>query len=319
MDADNSQTITIRDLLEIYICETLLRPDSVRQYRLVVNLFVRAETNMPVFAVDRATVIRYRNHVLSRASAVTWNNYRRHLRVLWNFGMRRQTAKTNPFTEIRPAPEARKRKKTIKVVDLSKVINFLQCEVAKPLSDQKRLKPTWFWLIVVHLTYATGVRRRQLVELRWGHLDLDQGVLLLVAEGSKNYREWSVPVSAHLIEPLKALRQNTIDLLKTSNIDSLQIFNVTLFNPKYKGNRMTVNHVSIFFRRLSDATGIRIATHRLRHTLATELANHPNVNMKSVQELLGHSDLRTTLEYYVETNVEQMRSTLEEITQKLMA
>ena len=318
MDTGNSETITIRDLLEIYICETLLRPDSVRQYRLVVNLFIRAEANIPVVEVDRITVIRYRTLVLARASAVTWNNYRRHLRVLWNFAIRRRISNTNPFTEIRPAPEARKRKKTINVIDMSKIISFLQCETTKSLSDQKRLKPAWFWLIVVHLIYATGIRRRQLVEMRWGHLDLDQGVLLLVAEGSKNYREWSVPVSIHLIEPLKELRKNTIHLLKNSNIDSLQVFNITLFNPKYKGDRMTVNHVSIFFRRLSDATGIRIATHRLRHTLATVLANHPNVNMKSVQELLGHSDLRTTLEYYVETNVEQMRSTLEEISQKIM-
>lgn len=317
MDTANSQTITIRDLLEKYICETLLRPASVRQYRLVVDLFVRAETNMPVFSVDRTTVIHYRNHVLSRASATTWNNYRRHLRVLWNFGIHRQITKTNPFTEIRSAPEARKRKKTIKIDDLSKIINFLRVEASKSLSDQKRLKPAWFWLIVVQLIYATGIRRRQLIELRWRHLDLDQGVLLLVAEGSKNRREWSVPVSAHLIEPLKALRQSTIDLRKTSNIDSLQIFNVTLFNPKYKGDRMSVNHVSIFFRRLSDATGIHITAHQLRHTIATELANHPNVNMKSVQELLGHTDLRTTLEYYIETNVEHMRNTLEEISQKI--
>lgn len=318
MDTENSTTVTINDLLEKYINETLLRPASIRQYRLVVDLLVRAETNMPALGVDRATVIHYRNTVLSRASAVTWNNYRRHLRVLWNFGLHHQIVKTNPFTEIRSAPEARRRKKTINVIDLKKVILFLQNEAAKSPSGQNRLKPIWFWLIVVQLIYATGIRRRQLIELRWGHLDLTHGTLLLVAEGSKNYREWSVPISTHLIEPLKALRQNTINLLKTSNIDSLQIFNVTLFNPKYKGERMTVSHVSIFFRRLSDATGIRIAAHRLRHTIATELANHPNVNMKSVQELLGHTDLRTTLEYYVETNVEHMRSTLEEITLKIV-
>lgn len=316
MDAEKS-TITVNDLLEKYINETLLRPASIRQYRLVVDLFVRAETNMPAFGVDRATVIHYRNNVLARASAVTWNNYRRHLRVLWNFGFHRQIVNTNPFTEIRPAPEARKRKKTINVVDLKKVITFLQNEASKSPSDQNRLKPIWFWLIVVQLIYATGIRRRQLVELRWGHLDLTHGTLLLVAEGSKNYREWSVPVPTHLIESLKTLQQKTMDLHKTKKIDSLQIFNVTLFNQKYKGDRMTVSHVSIFFRRLSDATGIRIATHRLRHTIATELANHPNVNMKSVQELLGHTDLRTTLEYYVETNVEHMRTTLEEITLKV--
>ncbi len=315
--SDNDhQGVTISSLSETYLSETVLRPPSIRQYRLVVRLFVAVEGDLPISKVDRAAVIRFRNEVLSRASAVTFNNYRRHLRTLWNFAIRHQLLTTNPFADVRPAPEPRKRKKTITADGLSCALDYLRQEASKPLSDQKRLKPAWFWLIVVQLLYATGIRRRQLVELRWGHLDLVQGVLLLVAEGSKNYREWSVPIPQHLIESLTILRRCTIDRIGTSNIGAHQIFNVTLFNPKYQGDRLTVNHVHAFFRHLSKATGVRITPHRLRHTIATNLANHPCVNMKSVQELLGHTDLRTTLEYYVETDVEHLRKMIEEVTKE---
>lgn len=308
------QEVTISSLSETYISETVLRAPSIRQYRLVVNLFIAAEGDLPISKIDRAIVIRYRNQVLARASAVTCNNYRRHLRTLWNFAIRRQLAATNPFADVRPAPEPRRRKKIIAAADLNRALDFLRQETSKPLSDQKRLKPAWFWLIALKLLYATGIRRRQLIELRWGHLDLVQGVLLLVAEGSKNYREWSVPIPHHLIEPLAMLRQRTIDQIGAGNIDQYQMFNVTLFNPKYQGDRLTVDHVHIFFRHLSKAAGVRITPHRLRHTIATNLANHPCVNMRSVQELLGHTDLRTTLEYYVETDVEHLRKMIEEVT-----
>lgn len=321
--SDNDhQGVTISSLLEIYLSETVLRPPSIRQYRLVVKLFIDAEGDLPISKIDRAAVIRFRNQVLVRASAVTFNNYRRHLRTLWNFAIRHQllaTNPTNPFAGVRPAPEPRKRKKTVTADGLGCALDFLRREASRPLSDQKRLKPAWFWLIVVQLLYATGIRRRQLVELRWDHLDLVQGVLLLVAEGSKNYREWSVPIPQHLIEPLAILRRCTIDRVGTSNVGAHQIFNVTLFNPKYQGDRLTVDHVHAFFRHLSKTAGVRITPHRLRHTIATNLANHPCVNMRSVQELLGHTDLRTTLEYYVETDMEHLRNMIEEVTKENVA
>ncbi len=313
MDINNDGAMTIAALSEAYISETVLRPASIRQYRLVVTTFVKAEGNLPISNIDRGTVVRYRNLILGRASAVTWNTYRRHLRTLWNFAIRHQLVRANPFSDIRPAPEPRRRKKTVHTADLNKAIDFLRRETSKPPTEQ-RLKPAWFWLIVVQLMYATGIRRRQLVELRWGHLDLLEGRLLLVAEGSKNYREWTVPIPGYLVESLAILRQCAIDRLHTSGLSTHQIFNVTLFNPKYRGDRMTVDHVHIFFRHLSKAVGVHITPHRLRHTIATALANHPNVKVKAVQELLGHSDLRTTLDYYVEVNTDHLRQTIEEIT-----
>jgi len=55
--------------------------------------------------------------------------------------------------------------------------------------------------------------------------------------------------------------------------------------------------VSAAFKCLSDRLGVAISAHRLRHTMATDLARGLNPDLKSLQYLLGHSNLSTPLEY----------------------
>ncbi len=47
----------------------------------------------------------------------------------------------------------------------------------------------------------------------------------------------------------------------------------------------------------SKTLNIKVSTHRFRHTVATKAANIEGVNIKTVQQLLGHASIRTTLSY----------------------
>lgn len=85
-----------------------------------------------------------------------------------------------------------------------------------------------------------------------------------------------------------------------------QMFNVTSFYPRYSGTALTEAQVTGFFKRLTQVSGIQVSAHRLRHTLATELTRGENRDLKAVQDLLGHTDIRTTMGY-VHTNTDQMR------------
>jgi site-specific recombinase XerD len=51
---------------------------------------------------------------------------------------------------------------------------------------------------------------------------------------------------------------------------------------------------------------VTVSTHRLRHTMATNLATGLNPDLKSLQYLLGHTNLATTLEY-VTPEMSQLR------------
>lgn len=87
-----------------------------------------------------------------------------------------------------------------------------------------------------------------------------------------------------------------------------QVFNVTLFNDGFKGKTMTVDQLGATFWRLSKATNIRISPHRLRHTMATELAASKDI--RTLQELLGHTNISTTMQY-IHPDMNRMRSLLE--------
>ncbi len=67
-----------------------------------------------------------------------------------------------------------------------------------------------------------------------------------------------------------------------------------------------MNQLSTFFKRLSQQTPERISSHRLRHTIATELMRDPDRNIHTVKNIMGHQNIATTMKY-VAVNHAQMR------------
>lgn len=112
-----------------------------------------------------------------------------------------------------------------------------------------------------------------------------------------------------VVSELSFLRKRTLERLSTDDISALQVFNVTTFNERYMGELMTEEQLSGFFRRLSSTLGKTISPHRFRHTLATKLLRGPYPDIKTVQDLLGHTDMRMTLEY-VEVDMDNLRALL---------
>jgi len=170
----------------------------------------------------------------------------------------------------------------------------------------------WFWWIMTLTFYYTGIRRRQLVGLLWSDVDLENDVILLRSETSKNRREWTIPIAEPLREPLLELREKTRTVVGNLYLTHGQVFNITLFNKAYAGHRMTETQLSDFFNRLRRRTGNKhaISPHRFRHRFASELVRR--APPKYVQELMGHTSLHTTLEY-VEVEMDDLRRTLDQM------
>lgn len=297
-------TKALDQLLESYLQINVLRPASERQYRLVVRLFQQDRGNLALAEIDVGHLAEWRRQILNRASITTWNNYRTHLRALWRFAMKLQWVSHDPFTMIKSLPAGNRQPKALPVARVRKATELLTED-----ADAGSLQPRWFWHAVVQTLYTTGMRRRQLVTLQWEHVDLRQHVIKLAAHGSKTRREWSIPITATLAEEFKALHQRTRKIRGRTPRPTDQVFNVTLFHDRYRGKQMTVDQLQGFFRRLSDALGEHISCHRLRHTTGTELVRGPNPDFKAVQQILGHTDLRTTL-LYIHPDLDQLRSAL---------
>ncbi|HHJ19899.1 MAG TPA: site-specific integrase [Gammaproteobacteria bacterium] len=286
-----SSKTTTRTLLQTYLEETVLQPATIKHITSVAHLFEREIGCLPIQEITRSHIIQWRERVLSRASVRTWNNYLLHMRILCNFGVRIGKIDANPFSLVQASRVTQHRKKIVSPDLLQHALKVLE-------ADDEPIKPGWFWSIVIRTIYYTGIRRRQLVNLRWRDIDFDGHTLMLTASGSKTRREWSIPLLPECVSGFRQLQDMTQMVRGDTPVDpDHQIFNVTLFYPRYFGKEMSTQQVTGFFRRLSEYLGYTISPHRLRHSMATELARGRNPDLKGLQHLLGHTDLRTTLQY----------------------
>ena len=301
--AEKLEPITAEHLLQSYLLENVVRPETARTYGQAVRRWTEETGISYIDAITREDVLNWRNEVLSRARPETWNKYRRHLRALFNYAVEQGWITTNLFSSVSAARTGVRLKKTVDVEVVRKALAYLD-------GDDETLRPGWFWAMVIRAIWFTGVRRRQIAELRWGDLNLEAGTWLIRSETSKTHREWQLPLAPQLIEDFTELHRRTTDRLKRKPSRSHQVFNVTLFYERYKGPELKEDQIGGFFHRLSELLNEPITPHRLRHTMATQLAVHGDI--RTLQEILGHSNLSTTM-CYVHPDMARMRTLIEHL------
>jgi site-specific recombinase XerD len=139
-----------------------------------------------------------------------------------------------------------------------------------------RLDRAWFYLLA-----HEGLRLSELCDLRLGNLDL-VGQRVAVREG-KGKRDRIVPLSATTITAL----YDYLTVRDTAQSDHLLIFRQRVIKPSLVQNRLL---------RYGKAVDVKVSPHQLRHTLATRLVN-TGMDIVSIQRLLGHEKLETTMIY----------------------
>lgn len=160
------------------------------------------------------------------------------------------------------------------------------------LEGRPREHPRWRHLrddAVAELLYGSGLRVSELCSLDIDSIDSRRGIVRVMGKGDK---ERQVPVSAPSLEAVRAwmpLRSHVVEVPAgdTSPIDELALF------LNHRGKRLTPRDV----RRIIDDRALSPThPHALRHTFATHLLDN-GADLRTVQELLGHSDVATTQRY----------------------
>lgn len=200
-------------------------------------------------------------------------------------------------------------KKTLSSAQIAQIdeLFILLAAMEKQQEYSGKIHPVWFWQTAFKVLYYTGIRRNQLLHVRLKDVCLNSRTIFLSPCGSKTHSENIVPIPDALLPALtafitKAKRRG----LKPSD----QLLNVTKFGSnRYKYDVMKDHCVSNCFRELSERLGFAVSPHRLRHTLGTNLMRNPEKNLHLVKEILGHTDIRTTLEY-VEPDLQDMKNLL---------
>jgi integrase/recombinase XerC len=156
---------------------------------------------------------------------------------------------------------------------------------------------------LLELLYASGLRVSELVGLDLQDLFADQRTLRVLGKGRK---ERLVPYHARAAAVLEAYLQFRSAFL------AAKAFPVTpaLFLNQ-RGGRLTTTSVRSLLRAALAAAAVRsrVSPHALRHSFATHLLNR-GMDLRAIQELLGHASLSTT-QRYTHLGLEELARTYE--------
>jgi integrase len=162
-----------------------------------------------------------------------------------------------------------------------------------------------YWPVLIAL--ATGMRRGEILALRWRNLDLDRGIVRVVEsleqtkaglrfKPPKTEKARAITLPAFAVDELRRLKRQQAEELLAQGIRQ---DGDALVCPRADGNPMQPRSLTHEFSVLISRSRLipRIRFHDLRHSHASQLLV-AGVHPKVAQERLGHSTITTTLDLY---------------------
>jgi integrase/recombinase XerD len=139
---------------------------------------------------------------------------------------------------------------------------------------------------MLELLYSSGLRVSELVSIKIGDIHFDAGFIRVLGKGSK---ERVVPVNARAIRKVKRyVEEERPAILGKRQSPFLFVTRM--------GGRMTRQRFWQTIKKVGRSLGIALSPHTIRHCFATHLLEG-GADLRSVQKMLGHSDISTTQVY----------------------
>ena len=141
---------------------------------------------------------------------------------------------------------------------------------------------------MLELLYATGLRVSELCNLKLNDLNLDMCVVRCMGKGNK---ERIVPIGKKCYDSLSIYINNYRDQMKKHNVTDIVFLNNHGQGITRQGCFKIIKQLAIVTNQSSP-----LSPHTLRHSFATHLLEN-GADLRSIQELLGHSNVQTTQIY----------------------
>jgi tyrosine recombinase XerC len=271
--------------------ERNLSPNTVAAYRRDLGQFIEfcARLHTDVMRADAKVIRRFlaqrvtlgdaRTSIARKASA---------LRTFYRFAVRRSWRRDNPASLVTTPKRARTLPQVMKHTQVQSLLELPPDD--DPFGTRDRA--------ILEVLYGSGVRVSELTGLDLDDVDFASARLRVVGKGRK---ERLVPLGQDGMDALR--RYITHARARTMREGSPP---AALFYNR-KGRRIGQRDVRAMVEKYAKEVipGGKVSPHTFRHTFATHLLEG-NADLRSVQELLGHVDVKTT-QIYTQVSRERLR------------
>ncbi|MCP4264714.1 MAG: tyrosine recombinase XerC [Candidatus Brocadiaceae bacterium] len=214
------------------------------------------------------------------------------IRSFFKFLIREGELVANPFEMLRTPKQDKKLPHFLSITEVDVLLKTPNSTTVMGLRD----------MAIMETLYSTGIRVSELVGLDEGNIDFTAGMIKVQGKGKK---ERLVPIGSHAI---KAINEYIDSKSMNKKKDEKSVSrSEPLFLNKY-GNRLTARSVARSLDKYLKESGVNLLTspHTFRHSFATHLLDK-GADLRSVQEMLGHSSLSTT-QVYTHVTTERLKN-----------
>jgi integrase/recombinase XerD len=199
------------------------------------------------------------------------------LRSFYKYLMIEKVVTKSPF-ELIELPKLGK--KLPRVLSEEEVLKLLDIEVKDHYTARNKA--------IIELLYASGMRVSELVNLKVGDIDLTNAIVRTISKGRK---ERIIPLGEYSIVALNMYLSGYRNTFIKNNYSEYLFLNS-------RGDKLTRQAIFKMLKQLAKEKMIKtdFSPHTLRHSFASHLLDY-GADLRSIQELLGHSDISTTQIY----------------------
>jgi integrase/recombinase XerC len=238
-----------------------------------------------------------------KATSTTIRRKLASLRSFFRYLVNEKTITSNPFAGIRGPRLAKPLPKILSVEEINKLLaaplNSLKEQKKSdkkpsPIDEYEMIRDT----AVFELLYSTGCRISEVIHLIWQEIDLHNGTVIVTGKGSKQ-RLCIIGKAAK--KALERMRESARGLWH----DGGEVTSAIFLNRD--GKPLCVRNVERSIKRWLAYAELpsEITPHKLRHSFATHLLD-AGADLRSVQEMLGHSSPATT-QIYTHVSVQRLK------------
>ena len=274
----------IKDFLDYLLIDLKYSKNTIETYNYTLEEFYKI-SNKDLCKITEKDIKKYIEYLNKKDSPKTINHHLNVLTSFYNFLLIEEKIETNPISNI----DKLKTKKSIpKVLSKKEVEKILDIDLINKYSYRDKA--------ALELMYSSGLRISELVNLKMFHLDLNLGILRVMGKGSK---ERIVPIGEMALKYLNIYINEYRPLLNKNNKDYV-----------FLNNRGTALSRQSLFKKvkliaIKKNIKTKFTPHTLRHSFATHMLEN-GADLRSIQELLGHSDISTTQIYtHISNNIKK--------------